>query len=111
MVVGASFDTVEEQKAFADTEGFGYALISDTDKAIGRSYHAEREPGEDYYDWGVPRRISYLIDPEGQDRGGLRPRGPGPRRPRRPGAGRHRSPILTGRAAPDGGRLGLARSL
>lgn len=66
MVVGASFDTVEEQKAFADTEQFGYALISDTDKAIGRSYHAEREPGEDYYDRGVPRRISYLIDPEGR---------------------------------------------
>ena len=64
--MGASFDTVEEQKAFADTEGFGYALISDTDKAIGRSYHAEREPGEDYYDRGVPRRISYLIDPEGR---------------------------------------------
>ena len=64
--MGASFDTVEEQKAFADTEGFGYALISDTDKAIGRSYHAEREPGEDYYDRGVPRRISYLIDPDGR---------------------------------------------
>ena len=64
--MGASFDTVEEQKAFADTEGFGYALISDTDKAIGRSYHAEREPGEDYYDSGVPRRISYLIDPDGR---------------------------------------------
>lgn len=66
MVVGASFDTVEEQRAFAETEGFDYALISDTDKAIGRSYDAEREPGEDYYDWGVPRRISYLIDPEGR---------------------------------------------
>ena len=66
MVVGASFDTVEEQRTFAETEGFGYALISDTDKAIGRSYHAEREPGEDYYDRGVPRRISYLIDPEGR---------------------------------------------
>ena len=65
MVVGASFDTVEEQRTFADTEGFGYPLISDPDKSIGRQYHAEREPGEDYYDWGVPRRITYLIDPEG----------------------------------------------
>jgi len=65
-VVGASFDTVEEQRAFADTEGFGYALISDADRLIGRLYHAEREPGEDYYDSGVPRRISYLIDPEGR---------------------------------------------
>ena len=65
-MVGASFDTVEEQRAFADTEGFDYALISDADKSIGRAYHAEREPGEDYYDWGVPRRITYLIDPEGR---------------------------------------------
>ena len=65
-MVGASFDTVEEQRAFADTEGFAFALISDADKSIGRSYHAEREPGEDYYEFGVPRRISYLIDPEGR---------------------------------------------
>ena len=57
---------MEEQRTFADTEGFPYALISDTDKAVGRSYDAEREPGEDYYDWGVPRRITYLIDPEGR---------------------------------------------
>ena len=66
MVVGASFDTVEDQLAFADAEGFGYTLISDGDKSIGRRYHAEREPGEDYYEYGLPRRISYLIDPEGR---------------------------------------------
>ncbi len=65
-MVGASFDTVEEQLAFAETEGFGFALISDPDKSIGRRYHAEREPGEDYYEYGLPRRITYLIDPEGQ---------------------------------------------
>ena len=45
MIIGASFDTVEEQRAFAETEGFGYVLISDADKSIGRRYHAEREPG------------------------------------------------------------------
>ena len=65
-MVGASFDTVEEQLAFADAEGFGYALISDTDRSIGRRYHAEREPGEDYYEYGLPRRITYLINPEGR---------------------------------------------
>ena len=65
-MVGASFDTVEDQLAFAEAEEFGYALISDADKSIGRRYHAEREPGEDYYDWGAPRRITYLIDPEGR---------------------------------------------
>ena len=65
-MVGASFDTVEEQLAFAETEGFGFALISDPDKSIGRLYYAEREPGEDYYEYGLPRRITYLIDPEGR---------------------------------------------
>ena len=65
-MVGASFDTVEEQLAFAETERFGFTLISDPGKSIGRRYHAEREPGEDYYEYGLPRRITYLIDPEGQ---------------------------------------------
>ncbi len=64
-MVGASFDTVEEQLAFAGTESFPFALISDPDKSIGRRYHAEREPGEDYYEYGLPRRITYLIDAEG----------------------------------------------
>jgi len=65
-VVGASFDTVEEQRTFAETESFPFALISDPDKSIGRSYHAERAPGEDYYEYGLSRRITYLIDPEGR---------------------------------------------
>ena len=65
-MVGASFDTVEEQLAFAETESFSFALISDPDKSIGRRYHAEREPGEDYYEYGLPRRITYLIDAEGR---------------------------------------------
>ena len=64
-MVGASFDTVEDQLAFAETESFPFALISDPDKSIGRRYLAEREPGEDYYEYGLPRRITYLIDPEG----------------------------------------------
>ena len=64
-MVGASFDTVEEQLAFAETESFPFALISDPDKSIGRSYHAEREPGDDYYEYGLPRRVTYLIDAEG----------------------------------------------
>ena len=65
-MIGASFDPVEEQLAFAEAESFGFALISDADKSIGRRYHAEREPGEDYHEWGLPRRITYLIDPGGR---------------------------------------------
>ncbi len=62
-MVGASFDTVAEQKDFAAAEGFPYPLISDPDRAIGRAYEAERDEGEDYADY--PRRITYLIDPDG----------------------------------------------
>lgn len=62
-MVGASFDTVEEQRQFADAEGFPYPLISDPDRTIGRAYGAERDEGADYADY--PRRITYLIDPDG----------------------------------------------
>lgn len=64
-MLGASFDTVEEQKAFAEAQEFPYRLLSDTSREVGRSFDAEREEGEDYYEMGLPRRISYLIDPEG----------------------------------------------
>ncbi len=66
MVVGASFDTVDEQKAFAGREGFPFKLISDSDRTVGRAYHAERVEGEEYYEYGLPRRISYLIAPDGK---------------------------------------------
>lgn len=65
MIVGASFDTVEEQKAFAVENDFSYVLLSDTGREIGRAYEAEREEGDDYHERGYPRRISYLIDPDG----------------------------------------------
>lgn len=54
-----------DQKKFADDEGFPYVLLSDPDKQVGKAYDAEREPGEKYFEAGIPRRISYLIDPEG----------------------------------------------
>lgn len=65
MVVGASFDSVEDQKAFADGESFPYRLISDPDRTVGRAYDAERAEGEPYFEHGLPRRISYLIAPDG----------------------------------------------
>ena len=65
MIVGASFDSVEDQKKFADEQSFPYALISDVDHSIGKAFDAERQPGEDYYEMGLPRRVSYLISPEG----------------------------------------------
>ena len=64
-MVGASFDTVEEQLAFAEKEGFPYALIADTSKEVGEAYQAVRTPEMKYYEAGIPRRISYLISPDG----------------------------------------------
>ena len=65
MIVGASFDTVEEQAAFAEEQDFPYRLIADTDKAVGTAYMSARTPDMKYYEFGIPRRISYLIDPMG----------------------------------------------
>ncbi len=33
---------------------------------MGAAYDAVRQPGEKFAEHGLPRRISYLIDPEGR---------------------------------------------
>ena len=38
-------------------------MLSDTDKAVATDYQALRDPSEDFADF--PKRISYLIDPDG----------------------------------------------
>ena len=58
MILGASFDTVEENAAFAEKFSFPFKLLCDTDRTLGRAYGAEREPGKG------PKRISYLIGPD-----------------------------------------------
>ncbi len=55
-----------DQKKFAESEGFPYPLLSDPDKTMGAAYDACRQEGEKYFDAGIPRRISYLIDPQGK---------------------------------------------
>jgi len=57
---------VSDQKTFAESEGFPYALLSDPDKTMGAAYDAVREAGEKYFEAGIPRRISYLISPDGK---------------------------------------------
>jgi peroxiredoxin Q/BCP len=61
--LGASFDTPEENKAFADAQGFGYRLLSDVDRRVGTLYEVTRAPGEQ--NAGYAQRIAYLIDPGG----------------------------------------------
>ena len=61
--MGASFDTVEEQKAFADNESFPFRLLADPAHVAGAAYEAARPA--DHKAAGWPRRVSYLINPDG----------------------------------------------
>lgn len=63
MVLGASFDTPEENKAFADEERFGFRLLSDTDRRVGMRYEVTRPEGDEHAAYAL--RIAYLVDPEG----------------------------------------------
>lgn len=64
-MIGVSFDSVAEQAGFADAEEFHFRLLSDPDQTVGAAYDAVRQEGEDYFGMPLPRRISYLINPEG----------------------------------------------
>jgi peroxiredoxin Q/BCP len=63
VVLGASFDAPDENRAFADAQRFGFRLLSDVDKSVGTAYEVVRGPDEQYPDF--PLRIAYLIDPDG----------------------------------------------
>lgn len=63
VVLGASFDTVAGNLAFAEIQGFGFSLLSDEDRTIGAAYDVIRR-GDDHYE-RYAARYSYLIDPEG----------------------------------------------
>lgn len=59
MILGASFDGVAANEAFAKKFDFPFKLLCDTDRALGRAYGAL-----DPADGGYARRISYLIGPD-----------------------------------------------
>jgi peroxiredoxin Q/BCP len=63
VIVGASFDTPAENKAFTDEHGFGFPLLCDVDHAIGRVYGVER--GADENNPAYAKRMTFLIDPDG----------------------------------------------
>jgi peroxiredoxin Q/BCP len=60
-VLGASFDTVEENAAFARKFQFPFPLLCDTGRALGVAYGAADDASA-----GAPRRISYLIGGDGR---------------------------------------------
>lgn len=64
MILGASFDTVDENRAFAEAQGFPYRLLSDTSREVGEAYGVVKSPDEQWADF--PRRHTILIDPLGR---------------------------------------------
>jgi thioredoxin-dependent peroxiredoxin len=60
VILGVSFDTVEENKAFAEKFAFPYKLLSDTNRQMGMNYGAASAP-----DAGYAQRVAYLIGPDG----------------------------------------------
>ena len=59
-ILGASFDTVEENQAFARKFSYPFRLLCDTQRAIGLAYGACDTADAEY-----ARRISYLIGADG----------------------------------------------
>lgn len=57
-MLGASFDSIENNRAFAEKFGYPFKLLSDPTKSLA-AYDAI-DPEDP--DW--PRRISYLIGPD-----------------------------------------------
>ena len=60
-VLGISFDTTDENRHFAEKFDFPFRLLCDTDRKVGLAYGATTSSTE-----GYPKRIAYLIDPEGR---------------------------------------------
>lgn len=61
VILGASFDSVEDNAAFAAKFGFPFRLLSDPDRAMGLDYGAAQTSGD-----GYAKRISFLIGPDGR---------------------------------------------
>lgn len=61
VVLGVSFDTVEENKHFAEKFSFPFQLLSDTSREIGVKYGAADDPSASH-----ARRVAYLIGPDGK---------------------------------------------
>jgi thioredoxin-dependent peroxiredoxin len=62
-LIGASFDTPEDNKRFADEYGFTGTLLSDVDRSVGALYETKKAPEEQWPD--NAKRRTYLIDPDG----------------------------------------------
>jgi len=60
-VVGASFNSVEQNAAFAAKNAYNFPILCDTARTLGMAYGACTEPKARY-----AKRVSYLIDESGK---------------------------------------------
>lgn len=59
-ILGISFDTPEENRAFAEKFAFNFPLLCDTSREVGLAYGACDSKDAQY-----AKRITYLIGPDG----------------------------------------------
>lgn len=62
-IVGISYDDPADNRAWSEMMEFDFPLLSDPDKAIAEQLEAKRPKAHPMS--VVPRRITYLVDPEG----------------------------------------------
>ena len=60
IILGISFDTVQDNCSFAEKFGFPYRLLCDTTKSVGIAYGACANADAEY-----PERITYVIERDG----------------------------------------------
>ena len=61
MILGISFDSVAENKAFGEKFQYPFRLLSDPDRKVGLAYKAA-ETATDRY----AKRFTYVIGPDGK---------------------------------------------
>jgi peroxiredoxin Q/BCP len=62
-IVGISYDSPEDNKAWVQMMGFDFPLLSDPKKEIGALLEVKRPKRHPLF--AFPRRVTYLIDPGG----------------------------------------------
>jgi thioredoxin-dependent peroxiredoxin len=62
-LIAASFDTPEDNAAFADKYGYEWTILSDVDHSVGERYETKRHPDESSPEFA--KRRTFVIDPEG----------------------------------------------
>jgi thioredoxin-dependent peroxiredoxin len=61
VILGISFDSVEENRAFAEKFGYGFRLLSDPERKAGVAYKAAENASDPY-----AKRFTYVIGPDGK---------------------------------------------